>query len=290
MAKLKNPFHSLSAHGSIGRTLTVRRRSKDHIAQTYPDHPDANTPAQQGQRLMFTMCKDLWHTLSQAEQRTWESLARPFHMSGYSYYLSQCLRPNPGIYLPLAGGTMQGAVNMDSNRIQTLPAPGAPADPARLADLTTHAALTSGIHGLKGGVSFSAYQTSHQSIPNVTATKVAWHAESWDIGGYFDLVNNRFKPLVAGKYCLILGLRLTGLIANAYDVGYLYKNGLLYKRCWQYRVGSPGDFGFTAPALIDFNGSTDYVEWYIYHSRGAAINTYGVKSSTYCMGFLVAQS
>ncbi len=36
----------------------------------------------------------------------------------------------PGVYLPLAGGTMTGAINMDSNEIINLPAPTNPADAA----------------------------------------------------------------------------------------------------------------------------------------------------------------
>jgi len=72
---------------------------------------------------MFTKCVDLWHTLSDAEKQTWESAARPHHMTGYAWYISQCLRPNPGIYLPLQGGTMSGDIDMAKNRILKLPAP-----------------------------------------------------------------------------------------------------------------------------------------------------------------------
>jgi hypothetical protein len=97
------------------------------------------------------MCTNLWHTLSDTEKATWESIARPFHMTGYAYYQSQCLRPNPGIYLPLAGGTMSGNIDMATKKILNLPAPVANEEPARKTDLTsaitTHSALTSGAHG-----------------------------------------------------------------------------------------------------------------------------------------------
>jgi len=290
MAKLKNPFHSLSAHGSIGRTLTVRRRSKDHIAQTYPDHPDANTPAQQGQRLMFTMCKDLWHTLSQAEQRTWESLARPFHMSGYSYYLSQCLRPNPGIYLPLAGGTMQGAVNMDSNRIQTLPAPGAPADPARLAELTAHAALLSGVHGLQGDISFHAYRSVTQSVPTGTHTKVAFNATLFDTNSDFDTVNNRHQPTIAGKYLYLAQCYPSSMPTTRYL--YLRFRRNLSNFAYGNRIYASGTSSLypLAFALANMNGSSHYMELYTYHNSGSNESYYAGTYRTFLYGFLLAQT
>ncbi|GAH97344.1 unnamed protein product, partial [marine sediment metagenome] len=55
---------------------------------------------------MYQKCAALWHTLSADEKQEWESLATPKHMTGFAYWQSQCLRPNPGIYLPLQGGTM----------------------------------------------------------------------------------------------------------------------------------------------------------------------------------------
>jgi hypothetical protein len=44
-------------------------------------------------------------------------------MTGYAWFISQCLRPNPGIYLPLQGGTMTGDIVMDKNRLLKLPLP-----------------------------------------------------------------------------------------------------------------------------------------------------------------------
>ncbi|GAI72428.1 unnamed protein product, partial [marine sediment metagenome] len=44
-------------------------------------------------------------------------------MTGFAYWQSQCLKPNPGIYLPLQGGTMQGDIDMAKYRILKLPLP-----------------------------------------------------------------------------------------------------------------------------------------------------------------------
>jgi len=72
---------------------------------------------------MYQKAIALWHALSAAEKQEWESLARPKHMSGYAFFLSQALKPNPGLYLPLQGGTMAGNIDMAKNRLLELPLP-----------------------------------------------------------------------------------------------------------------------------------------------------------------------
>ncbi len=131
MAKLKNPLLSLKAYGSLGKALSFCRRRGLNLVEKRPVVPDQKTPAQLAHRNMFGLCVDLWHTLSAAEKAVWESAGTARHMTGYAWYISQCLRPNPGIYLPLAGGTMSGDILLASNRLRNLPAPAAANDAAR---------------------------------------------------------------------------------------------------------------------------------------------------------------
>ena len=290
MAKLSNPFHSFSARGSIGRVLSVRRRLKEHIAQDFPDHPDANTTPQQAQRLMFQMCRDLWHTLSQGEKAAWESLARPFHMTGYAYYLSQCLRPNPGIYLPLAGGTMQGAINMATNRITDLPSPGANSDPARKQEIINHAALTSGVHGLLGCPYFYAYLSSNQLINPSTYTKVAFDSCLYNNLSGFDTTSNHFKPTIPGAYLVYLFVRWAYLPTGTYT------EPLVRRNTGTLQYGLHGDSSIdTNPvifsqALFYLNGTVDYAYAYIYHNDSSARYIMSGISRTTLMGFLISQT
>ncbi|MBA7672192.1 hypothetical protein ES703_80366 [subsurface metagenome] len=128
MSNLKNPLFSLGARGSLGKAISfVRRRGQD-IAEKKPEIKDVKSPAQLSWRHMYQKCAALWHTLSVAEQADWNSLGGVRHMTGFAYWQSQCLRPNPGIYLPLQGGTMQGIIDMDGYAIQDLLDPVAPQD------------------------------------------------------------------------------------------------------------------------------------------------------------------
>lgn len=130
MAKLKLPFFSLDALGRFGKHVCFLKRLGGTIAEVKPETPDAHTLAQLSWRHMFQKVVALWHTLDAEERAVWESLARPRHMTGYAWFVSQALRPNPGIYLPLQGGTMQGDIDMASHFITTLPTPTDPLHPA----------------------------------------------------------------------------------------------------------------------------------------------------------------
>jgi len=130
MAKLNKPLFSLTAFGQITRGLIVRRRGSAAVLEAKPYPKDAKTSAQLSWRTMYQLAITLWHDLPGAEKKAWESVATPHHMTGYAYFLSQALRPNPGIYLPLAGGTMSGAIDMTSHKVTTLATPTADADAA----------------------------------------------------------------------------------------------------------------------------------------------------------------
>lgn len=148
MAKLKSPFLAFKAAGRLGKLLSYRPRGRQTIAETRPIPPDAKSPAQLSWRHMYQKATALWNALSAAEKQEWETNARPKHMTGYAWFMSQCLKPNPGIYLPLQGGTMQGNINMATHKILDLPAPTANKEPTRKADLGAHAALTRRTHGV----------------------------------------------------------------------------------------------------------------------------------------------
>lgn len=130
MAKLKKPLLSLGARGGLGKAISFVKRGGRSIAEKKPEIPDARTLAQLSWRHMYQKAVALWHALSPAEKQEWESLARPKHMTGFAWFVSQALKPNPGLYLPLQGGKMAGDIDMDGNKIENLPDPTADQEPA----------------------------------------------------------------------------------------------------------------------------------------------------------------
>lgn len=140
---------------------------------------------------------------------------------------------------------------------------------------------------------FYASRSTAQSINNVVATKVQFDSEGFDPGTLYDNVTNyRFTPTVAGKYLV------TGVVSIALTTGklldvFIYKNGSI-KNSARTQCGAEGLITTTqCSALIDMNGTTDYLEIYTLHDYGSARNTTGDNTasfggSTYFFGSLIA--
>jgi len=125
MAKLKVPLLSFKAQGRIGQAVTLLKRGKKTIMEVIPIPHDARSNAQLSWRHMYQKAVALWHALSPEEKAEWETLARLRHMTGFAWFISQCLKPNPGIYLPLQGGT-----TLLLQITQSFISPGIPSDMA----------------------------------------------------------------------------------------------------------------------------------------------------------------
>lgn len=91
MAKVRAPFFSLGAHGTVGQALTVSRHKGLHVAKKIPLHPDARTAAQLAQRSLYSHARDLWLTLTETEKATLLAEGRPLHMTGFNLLLRRYL-------------------------------------------------------------------------------------------------------------------------------------------------------------------------------------------------------
>lgn len=199
MSKLKNPLLSLDARGTLSKAVTFVKRRGQNIAEEKPEIKDVQSPAQLSWRHMYQKCAALWNALSSAEKETWESLARPKHMTGFAWFQSQCLRPNPGIYLPLQGGTMQGNIQMDGYHIHGLPLPIHPEDVWRRIDSQTD--IEPYLYHEGARVTHSATL----SVPDTTWTPHPFNTERWDTDAIHDNVvnNSRLTCKTAGRYIII---------------------------------------------------------------------------------------
>ena len=123
----------------------------------------------------------------------------------------------------------------------------------------------------KGGSmpSFSAYKNADQTITANVWTKISFQSERWDTDSCFDSTTNyRFTPTTAGKYLINVALRINQSSAGNGWWSF-YKNGTLDR---YIEGGALDTFQWTAGScLMDFNGSTDYVECWVYITNGGTI-------------------
>jgi len=137
---------------------------------------------------------------------------------------------------------------------------------------------------------FSAYQSSLQAITNNSNTKLTMDTETLDTLDDYDTTNYRYTPSVAGYYNIGGRVQMTpGATAGEVFI-WVYKNGSAHIRL----AGSPMvNSTFPSPASsypIYMNGTTDYVELYVWQSNSAARNTNFGPSITYFYGHLIQQA
>ena len=150
------------------------------------------------------------------------------------------------------------------------------------AGAVTQTDLATGVGGT--GPAFSAYQSSSQTISGATLTKVQLQTEEFDTNSNFDNATNyRFTPTVAGYY------QINGAVSDASSgtnhVATIYKNGAEFKRGTQINYSGASPTQAVVSALIYLNGSTDYVELYVYITTGSTLTA--TNYQTYFQGVMV---
>ena len=130
----------------------------------------------------------------------------------------------------------------------------------------TGASLTVPNGGLSGQnyPAFEAYLSSNQTVSDGTATKAQINTEVLDTNGYYDnSTNYRFTPLIAGKYFVYGSVYARTATSSDLDWGitYIYKNGAVYReQITQFSNNRGRQASVYISAIIDMNGSSDYIE------------------------------
>ena len=153
---------------------------------------------------------------------------------------------------------------------------------------TTVATITpTGMTTQVGAPAFSVQNNgTAQSVSNQTWTKVALNTKQFDTNTNFDAVTNyRFTPTVAGYY------QFSSFVSGPSNstqnqITAIYKNGSIYKylgAVQNLNATAVVNDGVSGSILISLNGSTDYVELWVYQQTGSTVNTAGYA---YLTGFL----
>lgn len=132
-----------------------------------------------------------------------------------------------------------------------------------------------------------------QSIPWGVFTKLNLGAVFFDTNECYDPLTYRFVPTVPGYYQINAGCLIEFLNgdSNCSIVLSIYKNGGQFSNgtSWSTVVPGPWAPGVNLSDIVPMNGTTDYIEVYVYHnqpgSRNAIDGTSGVY--TYVSGTLL---
>lgn len=158
--------------------------------------------------------------------------------------------------------------------------------------LTANSAQADGVEwaapAAASGPAFRAFRdTSQQSFSSTTWTKIQFNAKNFDTDNCFDSTTNyRFTPNKAGYYQITLAATWSGANATTNKELSIVKNGGFQGRVCSFAgSGTPGA-GHTANGsdLVYMNGTTDYLEGFIYDTDASARNVVNGESFTFFAG------
>jgi hypothetical protein len=115
------------------------------------------------------------------------------------------------------------------------------------------------------GPAFSAYQSTQQTnITTFVQTKVLFQTEEFDTNGNYATGTSRFTPTVAGYYQVSSTVTVASNSNSSFSLTTIYKNGVSLKS-GSLSVGISTAFPRSnISALVFMNGSTDYLEAYVF--------------------------
>lgn len=176
--------------------------------------------------------------------------------------------------VPATAGTFTATVPANSGTLVTTGSAGA----------VTQGMLSTGVAG--NGPAFSAYRSTNQTVNNSTWTKVQADVEEFDTNSNYDnAANHRFTPTVAGYYQINGEVKLTGSASTL--IASIYKNGSEFKRGVQFGNASQSGQSPAVSVLVYLNGSSDYVELYVFQQSGVTLNIEGSAGTNgYFQAFL----
>ena len=138
------------------------------------------------------------------------------------------------------------------------------------------------------GPAFRVYRnTSQQSFNQNTQTKVQFNAETFDTDNCFDSTTNyRFTANKSGYYDVSSFITFSGVGSETVKEVTLYKNGSANSRFFSSQgSGKPGaTCTVGGSVLVYLNGTTDYLEIFVYDSDASARNVLNGESVSYFSG------
>ena len=130
---------------------------------------------------------------------------------------------------------------------------------------------------------FSASLSAPASMSNTGWTKVPFSVVEYDTENSFDTTNNRFNPSVAGYYKLTFNARFNGNVKSCF--GAVYLNGA--EKFSTYNASEKLSTTLLVEGTVYLNGTTDYVEAFVFHGSDTPLDLSNSLSHTYFQGVLV---
>lgn len=137
-----------------------------------------------------------------------------------------------------------------------------------------------------GAAWVSVFRNTAQTIATGTFTKVQLASETSDTLGYFDSSTNyRFTPLIKGRYLIFAAIQINLISDQKWCLPSLYFNGAALSRYSSVFTSGTSNPSLPLGAVVTFNGTSDYLELYMYHEHGSNRDIQGGAAFTYLTAY-----
>lgn len=146
------------------------------------------------------------------------------------------------------------------------------------------------------GPTFFAYLSANQTpVSAGTFTKVALNTTNWDTASAFNTSTNRFQPTTSGYYTISISADLSTTTNITDGIISIYKNGSQYVRPVRNTLSGTGvpstvaypELLLNGSTIVFLNGSTDYVELYVYIQGTGTLSVGGGAAYTWMTGSFI---
>jgi hypothetical protein len=132
--------------------------------------------------------------------------------------------------------------------------------------------------GISGIPAFSAYSGSGTAMTNGAYVKVTFDTERFDTNSNF--ASSRFTPTVAGYYQINCHLVYLTTVNINHVVLALYKNGSV-ETYTNTIIDTANGSSINLSYIISMNGSTDYIEMFLYMAGAGTLSAQGGLQTTF---------
>jgi hypothetical protein len=152
-------------------------------------------------------------------------------------------------------------------------------------------ALTSQIPAVGPSFSVSGNNSTSQSVSANTTAKITFYTTAgsdyyWDTASCWNSANNRFIPNVAGYYTFSTNLGTAGWSSGNQFNLIIRKNGSVSRWAIGTTSSSSNDIYMNGSCTFSMNGTTDYVEVYLFNNGGNTITVRNESERTWFTGTL----
>ncbi len=95
MAKITNPFFSISAHGSIAKAITMQKQHGRTHCKTWAKPTGPASVTQALRRAVFRQAAENWKAMPEPEKAAWKAQGEARQITGWNAYSGSILSTMP---------------------------------------------------------------------------------------------------------------------------------------------------------------------------------------------------